>query len=69
MKIKIGDLKLENGVTVRELDEECGRHYSCDDCPYSGNNGGYCDTDWLDTVVKLPQTRRKKRTKRRTRNG
>ncbi len=55
MKIKIGDLKLEDGVTIREIYDTCESHLGCEECPYDVG-GDHCANVITDTEIEIPQT-------------
>lgn len=47
MKVILGDLKLEDGTTIREM------VYECKKCKHYGDS---CDGDITDIEVEIPQT-------------
>lgn len=53
MKVKIGDLKLEDGTTIRELCDTCDYPWLCGRCPYHGDT---CDENIMNIEVEIPQT-------------
>lgn len=53
MRLKIGDLKLKNGTTIRKIYYNCETHWKCEDCPHYGD---ICYGNITDIEIEPPQT-------------
>ena len=60
MKVILGDLKLTDGTTIREIGDECDNQWVCVKCPYYGD---LCDGNIRELEVELPQIVRRGRWK------
>ena len=60
MKAKIGDLKLKDGVAIREIYNECENHSRCEECPYCGDSD-HCASVMMETEIEIPQTAKQER--------